>query len=246
MLKNKNVIITGANRGIGNAIMNTFALNHASLWCLDLKFDDAFHSQAQRLCEECGIRIKPMAVDLSDRNAIKETISAITSEGLPIDILVNNAGINYRGTFLTTPISEMEKLFQINYYAPVQLMQSVSKKMIQRRQGIIINIGSVSGLEHNTGNSAYAVTKASLMWLTQTVSRELAPYGIRVNGIAPGLTDTMINAGNEAVLNDTVLPRMNIKRSGKPEEIAQTALFLASDMSSFISGQIIRVDGGRF
>ena len=145
-----------------------------------------------------------------------------------------------------TSISDMKQLFQTNYFAPLQLMQLAAKQMIRKRSGTIINIGSVSGFEHNTGNSSYAATKAALMWSTQTLSRELAPYGIRVNGIAPGLTETEINQGNESQIEEEVLPRMNIKRYGKPEEIAETVLFLASDHSSFISGQIIRVDGGRF
>ena len=246
MLTGKNAIITGANRGIGNAVLRLFAANHANVWCLVRRVDEDFQAQIHALQEEFGVWIRPVAVDLMVRDSIHGAMSEIAAEKKDIDILINNAGINHRGAFLMTSIQEMEALFQVNYYAPIQLMQLAAKRMVRKRRGVIVNIGSVSGLEHNTGNFSYGVTKASLMWATQTLSRELAPYNIRVNGVAPGLTDTRINEGNEAVLNETVIPRMNIKRSGTPDEIAQAVLFLASDASSFVSGQILRVDGGRF
>lgn len=246
MLTGKNVIITGANRGIGNAILRLFAQNHANAWCLVRRADKAFQRQIDDLQKACGVWIHPMIIDLMDRQSIQCAMSGIAGEKKNIDILVNNAGKNHRGTFLMTSLEEMKSLYQVNYFGPIQLMQLAAKQMLRKKHGVIINIGSASGLEHNTGNFAYAVTKASLMWATQTLSRELAPYNIRVNGLAPGLTDTRINEGNEAILNEMVIPRMNIKRSGTPDEIAQAALFLASDASSFVSGQILRVDGGRF
>lgn len=246
MLKGKNVIITGANRGIGNAILRLFARNHANAWCLVRQVEPSFEAQIKDLERKHGVWLRPVTVDLADRDSIREAMTAIVADKKDIDILVNNAGRNHRGTFLMTSIEEMEALYQVNYYAPLQLMQLVAKRMVRKRRGVIVNIGSVSGLEHNTGNFAYAATKTSLMWATRTLSRELAPYNIRVNGVAPGLTDTRINEGNEAVLNETVIPRMNIKRSGTPEEIAQAVLFMASDASSFVSGQILCVDGGRF
>lgn len=246
MLTGKNAIITGANRGIGNAVLRLFAANHANAWCLVRRVDESFQSQIDALQRDFGVWIRPVIADLADRDSIREAMAGIVAEKKDIDILINNAGRNHRGTFLMTPLEEMDALYQVNYYAPIQLMQLAAKRMVRRRRGVIVNIGSASGLEHNTGNFSYAVTKASLMWATQTLSRELAPYNIRVNGVAPGLTDTRINEGNEAVLNETVIPRMNIKRSGTPDEIAQAVLFLASDASSFVSGQILRVDGGRF
>ena len=185
-------------------------------------------------------------VDLGERAAIKDAVTKLLADKGTLDILINNAGINHHGTFLMTSLEEMERLYQVNYYAPIQLIQLISKRMIRQHGGVIVNICSVSGMEHNVGNFAYGATKASLVWATRTISRELAPYHIRVNGISPGVTDTSINSGNEAAIQETVLPRMNIKRSGTPDEIARAVLFLASDESSFISGQILRVDGGRF
>lgn len=246
MFAGKNAIITGANRGIGEAIFRLFSENHANIWCLIRTLTPEFQKEMTELSEKYNIWIEPVLADLSDRDSIKAAMDTIGTTNRPIDILVNNAGINYRGSFLMTPISDMEKLFQVNFYAPIQLMQLTAKKMLRKKSGVIINVGSVSGLEHNTGNFAYASSKAAILWATQTISRELAAYNIRVNAVAPGLTDTAINEGNEQVINEEVLPVMNIKRKGTVDEIARAVLFLASENSSFVSGQILRVDGGRF
>ncbi len=246
MLTGKNLLLTGANRGIGRAILELFAKNGANVWCLVRHVSESFAAQTKELSENCGVSIRLVQADLAEEEEVKRAFREINSERLPIDILINNAAENHKGSFLMTPISEMERLFRVNYFAPVQLMQLVSKNMIRHKGGVIINIGSVSGLEHNTGNLSYGSTKAALLWMTQTASRELAAYNIRVNAIAPGVTDTEINSGNEETIEKEVIPRMNIRGKGSPEEIAQCALFLASDASSFVSGQILRADGGRF
>ena len=246
MLTGKNIILTGANRGIGLAILKVFAENHGNVWCLVRSMNDEFLSTLKKLEEQYSVRLDAISCDLSDESSIKEAFRLISTSGEKVDILINNAAQNHRGAFLMTSLSDMRKLYQTNYFAPLQLMQLSAKQMIRNRAGVIINIGSASGFEHNTGNFSYAATKASLMWATQTLSRELAPYGIRVNGVAPGVTDTEINRGNETVLEESVLTRMNIKRYGSPEEIASAVLFLATEQSSFVSGQILRVDGGRF
>ena len=246
MLKNKNIVLTGANRGIGNAILEKLAENHANVWCLVRGVNETFIKQIQELMDRYGIWIKIVIVDLGAEESIKDAVRCVNMDKEPIDALVNNAGMNYRGTFLMTDRNVMEKLYAVNYFANIQLIQSFAKKMILRKAGNIINITSVSGFENNVGNFAYASTKAAMNWATQTMSRELAPYNIRVNGIAPGVVNTGINYGNEAMIERCVIPRMNIKREGKVEEIAEGVIFLLSDKSSFISGQIIRIDGGRF
>ena len=242
MLTGKNVILTGCNRGIGNAVLRLFASEHANVWCLNRTVNETFEAQARELEAAFGVRIKPIRTDLGDRDSTEAAMAQIAAEKLPVDILVNNR----RGTFLMTPPEEADALFQVNFFAPIRLMQLAAKRMIRQKSGVIVNIGSASGLEHNTGNSFYGASKAALMWMTQTASRELAAYNIRVNAVAPGLTDTEMNRGNEETIRTDVLPRMNIRRCGTPEEIAKTVLFLASDASSFISGQILRADGGRF
>lgn len=246
MLKNQNVILTGANKGIGNAILQLFAQNHANIWCLVRTDNDEFIEQIEKLSKEYGVCIKVILTDLEKEEDIKNAVKTICSEKVPIDILINNAGMNHRGTFLMTPLQEMERLFRVNYFAPMQLIQLVAKKMIRQKSGNIINIGSASGYEHNLGNFSYASTKAAFMWATKTISRELAPYHIRVNGIAPGVTDTGINIGNEERIEKDIMSNMNIKRKAEPMEIAKGVLYLATDESSFVSGHILRIDGGRF
>ena len=247
MLSGKNVIITGARRGIGRATLELLAMNHANCWCIMRRADEEILNTLETLSEEYGVWLRAVEADLSDPESINKACSAIGADHEKVDILINDAGVNHRETFLMTSQEEMQRIWQVNYFAPLQLMKWAAKKMIRQKGGTIINVGSVSGFEHNTGNFTYGATKSAIMWATQTLSRELAPYGIRVNGVAPGLTNTQINAGNEANLEQTVLPRMNVKRYGLPEEIAEGILFLADEKrSSFISGQILRVDGGRF
>lgn len=246
MLDNINIVLTGANRGIGNAILCKLAQNHANIWCLVRTKDKNFARQVDELMCSYHIWIKIIIVDLASEDSIKKAVKSVSADKKTIDVLINNAGINYRGTFMMTSRNTMEQLYAVNYFSAIQLIQLFAKRMIPQKRGNIVNITSASGFENNSGNFAYASTKAALNWATQTISRELAPYNIRVNGIAPGVTHTDINVGNEQTIKETVLPRMNIKREGRAEEIADGVLFLLSDASSFISGQIIRIDGGRF
>lgn len=244
MLAGKTVLLTGAGRGIGNAILTLLAQNHADVLCLVRRREAAFLEQTENLEKQYRIRIRSVQAELSEEDSIRQAMRELRDE--PVDILINNAAENYRGSFLLTPRRDMERIFSVNYFAPVLLTQLAAKKMIRKKEGIIVNVCSASGMEHHVGNFAYAASKAALVWATQTISRELAPYHIRVNGIAPGVTDTGMNDGKEDMIRETLFDRMNIRRMAAPEEIAQGVLFLISDQSSFISGQILKVDGGRF
>ncbi len=246
MLRGKNVILTGATRGIGNVILQLFAQNHANLWCLVRRPDERFLDQAEALESAHGIRIRAVTADMEHAESIREALHQIFAEKRPIDILINDASVNAHGSFLTTSRSELDRLFQVNCLSQLQIIQMVSRKMILQKGGVIINITSASGFEHNVGNFAYAGTKALMNWATQTISRELAPYHIRVNAVAPGVTDTDMNRAYEAEIAENVMPSMNIQRKAEPMEIAEGVLFLASERASFVSGQILRIDGGRF
>lgn len=246
MLKGMNVLLTGGNRGIGNAILELFAKNHANCWCMVRTVNTVFEQQIKDLEEAYGVWIEIVPTELRECDSVKKAFQTIRAEKRQIDILINNAAVNHRAPFLMTSREEMERIYAINFFAPIQLMQLVSKQMIRQRGGCIINICSASGMEHNIGNFSYASSKAALIWATQTASRELAAYHIRVNGVAPGVTDTEINKGNEQVIRSQILERMNIKRVARPEEIAQGVLFLVSEQAAFISGHILKIDGGRF
>ena len=144
-----------------------------------------------------------------------------------------------------TPIEKMREVYDINVFAQVQIMQLVARKMMKQKNGCIINMCSVGGIETNPGYLAYGSSKAALTWITKSLARELGPYGIRVNGIAPGLIDTDMGNYKSKEEIDKVLNRMSIKRMGKPEEIAQAAIYIASEEAAYMTGQILIIDGGR-
>lgn len=190
--------------------------------------------------------IKIIEVDLESEDSIREAMCLAAADKKRMDALINCAGAYFQNTFLMTTETMLKRLYEVNYFAGIQLIQAVARKMIPQKEGNIINITSASGFEHNIGTFAYGATKAAMNWATLTISRELAPYNIRVNAVAPGITHTELNEGNDKTIEANVIPRMNIKREAKPEEIAEGVLFLLSDKASFISGQVIRIDGGRF
>lgn len=246
MLKNKNAIITGSNRGLGKAIVEEFAKNGANIYACARKQNDEFEKYLKNLAEKYQVWIKPIYFDLSDEIEIRDSLKTIIrTDKQTIDILVNNAGMPYGGLLMMTPIHKLKEVFEVNYFAQIYLMQLVSKAMIKQKSGNVINIASVGGIETNIGYLAYGSSKAALIWATKSISKELAPYNIRVNAVAPGLTKTEMGLyKNKEELAKTI-NRTSMNRMGEPIEIANAVLFLASDDSSFITGHILSVDGGR-
>lgn len=244
LLLGKTALITGCNRGIGRVVTSLFAQNGANLICCLRKTNEKFDQFVQSLREEHHIDIRLIYVDLLDETSIKDAFRPIVMDKQPVDILVNNAGIATGGLLQMTSQSTIKEVFQINFFAQVLITQLISKTMMRRKTGSIINMGSVAGLENFPGYTAYGSSKAALMAFTKTIANEMAPYNIRVNAIAPGLTDTGMAGKMEEKACKEMVNRTDFKRLGKPEEIANLVLFLASDKSSFMTGQIIRIDGG--
>lgn len=245
MMDRKNAIITGSNRGIGSALVKEFANAGYNVWACARKKNDKFEADLKILENKTGAKIKPVYFDLSSENEIKRGIKEILSDKQSIDVLINNAGIPHGGLLTMTPISQVKEVYETNVFAQIHIMQLVARKMIKQKTGCIINMCSVGGMETNPGYLAYGSSKAAMIWITKSVAKELGVYGIRVNGIAPGLIDTdMGNYKSDEELKK-VLDRMIIHRMGKPEEIASAALYLASDLASYITGQIMVLDGGR-
>lgn len=245
LLSGKVAVVTGSNRGIGRAIVEAFARNGADVWACARRADDGFARSLETLAAETGRSLTPLYFDLSDDEAVKSAGKTIVAAKRPVDVLVNNAGVIHTALFQMTPIEKMRDIFETNLFAALSLTQYVLRLMTRQRSGSIINISSSAALEGNAGRSAYAASKAALICATRVIANEVSPYGIRVNALAPGLTDTemMTSSTPEPDLKATVA-RTALRRVAKPAEIANAALFLASDLSSFVTGQVLRADGG--
>lgn len=245
MFKGKNVLITGANRGIGRATLEAFAAEGAAVLACARKKTSEFEADMAMVAKKHHVEITPVYFDLADEEAIKNAIKQIAANKKRIDVLVNNAGVAFGGLMTMTPIAKLKEVFQINYFSQILMMQQVSKLMMRQKSGVIINMASVGGIETNAGYLAYGSSKAALIWATRCVSKELAPYGIRVNAVAPGLTKTEMGLyKSEEELNKTI-GQTALKRMADVSEITNAILFLASEKASFITGHILSVDGGR-
>lgn len=244
MLKGKNIIITGSNRGIGKALVEEFAKSGANIWACARTPNDEFEKFLNNLSQEFNIWTKPIYFELSDTNSIKNGFKQIYQEKLPIDVLINCAGIAHGGFFQMTPTTKIKEVFNINLFAQMELTQLVLKVMTRQKSGSIINFSSLAAFSLKAGNSAYGVSKAAIAAWTKTLAQETAMYNVRVNAVAPGLINTDMATQMEENAGKEMIEASAMKRLGKPSEIASAVLFLASEESSFINGQILRIDGG--
>lgn len=245
MLKGKNAIITGANRGIGYATLELFAKEGCNIWACIRKPNKEFEQQIAFLSQSHNVWIKPVYFDLSIEEEIKAGIKQIGNDKLPIDILVNNAGVPFGGLMTMTPISKLKEVFEINYFSQILIMQQVSRYMIRQKSGSIVNMVSVGGIETNPGYLAYGSSKAALIWATKCIAKELGSYGIRVNAVAPGMTDTQMGHYKTDEELQKVIDSTSLKRFATAEEIANGVAFLSSDLSAFTTGHVLVIDGGR-
>ena len=245
LLKNKVAVVTGCNRGIGKKIIEVFSSNGANIFACVRKIDDNFQDYIARLSEKNQNIITPIEIDFEFSESVKLGAKTILEKKIPIDILINNAGIIDNSLFQMTSSNSLKKIFDINYFSLTEFTQIILKGIIKNKKGSIVYISSTSGIDNNIGRNAYSSTKAAIISQAHTLSRELGRLNIRVNSIAPGLTDTDMMRKNtpENILKE-VVSNLSLKRKGTTLEIANTALFLASDLSSYITGQVIRVDGG--
>ncbi len=245
LLSDKKAVITGSNRGIGKKILEVFSENGAKIYACSRKKDKNFISYCETLQKKNNNQIIPVELDLGNSSSIDNASKEISGDLGKIDVLVNNAGIIENNLFQMSKIENIKNIFQVNFFATLEFTQKMIKPMIKNKSGSIIYISSTSAFDNTVGRTAYSASKSALTSHSITLSRELGRNNIRVNSIAPGLTDTdmMRNFTAEKFIEE-VSNNVSLKRIGKPLDIANLALFLASDLSSYITGQTIRVDGG--
>lgn len=244
LLIGKNAIVTGTARGIGKSIVEIFAQNGANIWACARKQDGEFEEHLSNLSQQYNVTIRPLYFDLNDINQIKTAVKTIIDDKSNIDILVNNAGVTYNALFQMSTQDKINEVLKVNFVSPVIFTQYIVKIMLKRRSGSIINISSSAAIDANSGRSIYGASKAALICATKALANELGEQGIRANIIAPGITQTdMLSSMTDEVIQKTIVDT-DLKKAGHPIDIANTALFLASDLSSYITGQVIRVDGG--
>lgn len=244
VLKNKNAIITGCIQGIGKATLEEFAKNGANIWACALEYNEDFESYCKKLSEKNNIWIKPIYFNLLNQDEIKAGLKQISSDKVPVDILVNIAGMTKDAITHMVTMEQMKLIFEINFFSQIYLTQFVTKLMIRQGYGSVVNTSSISAIDGSYGQLSYSSSKAALIGATKTLSKELASKGVRVNAIAPGVISTDMNKIVPDEIIQENIKKMKIKRLGNADEVAKTILFLASDLSNYITGQIIRIDGG--
>jgi 3-oxoacyl-[acyl-carrier protein] reductase len=245
LLAGKNAIITGCAGGIGKATLTAFAQNGANIWACCRSEKPEYQQFVADLVQSTGVRITPLYFDLVDTPKMKDAVKSIMAAKVPVDALVNNAGITYNALFQMTTMDKLREVFEVNFFSQMAFTQYIVKLMVRQKSGSIINVSSTAALDANAGRAAYGASKAALICMTRAMAHELADTNIRVNSIAPGITDTGMVAASmtDAVIAETV-GQTKLHRIGKPSEIADAAVFLASDHSSYVTGQVLRVDGG--
>lgn len=245
LLKDKTAVITGCNRGIGKEILKSFAKNGAKILACVRKIDEDFINLITKIKKETTSDIIPFELDLFNEENITKVASSILLQNKKIEILVNNAGIMHSALFQMTTKKKLKEVFEVNFFSQCLFIQLISKSMIKNKSGSIINISSISADDANEGRSAYSASKAALTIYSKVLSKELGKYNVRVNMISPGLVNTDMlrdNTSNETI--DEITKKISLGKIGDPNQIADAAIFLASDLSSYITGQTLRVDGG--
>jgi 3-oxoacyl-[acyl-carrier protein] reductase len=241
-LDGKKALVTGASRGIGRAIAEKFLAAGAEVWGLGTKEPDDL---PERL-ENAGGKFHWISADLGKTGEVEGLIEQALRESGGFDVLVNNAGITRDNLSFRMSVEDWQRVLDVNLTAAFVAARTVGRDMIRRRGGSIINMSSVVGVHGNGGQVNYAASKAGLIGLTKSLARETAGRGVRVNAIAPGFIDSDMTAALPEPAKQKMLESIPLKRTGKPEDIAEAALFFASGASSYITGQVLAVDGGMF
>ncbi|MCQ2589481.1 MAG: 3-oxoacyl-[acyl-carrier-protein] reductase [Treponema sp.] len=243
LLEGKKALVTGSSRGIGKEIAKKFITEGACVWGICTK-PSAAKEELEALAKEHGVTFVEMYANAGNADEWTDTIKKALAEAGSFDVLVNNAGITKDGLSFRMKKEDWYSVIDINLSSAFLASQIVSSDMIRQRKGSIINMTSIVGLHGQGGQVNYASSKAGLIGLTKSLAKETGSRGVRVNAIAPGFIQTDMTGALPEDLQKTMIDSVPLKRAGIPEDIANTAVFLASDMSTYITGQVIGVDGG--
>jgi 3-oxoacyl-[acyl-carrier protein] reductase len=243
LLQNKLVLITGGSKGIGKAMAELFAANGANLVLLSRDLQKLKELQSE-LIQKYQNEIQIFECDIRKPDEIKSVFEKLSSEKKYINVLVNNAGIMIDATLQVVKPDIISAIYETNVYGTMYASQFALKHFVRNRSGSIINLSSIIGTNGNLGQTVYGSSKTAVIGFTKSLSKELAALNIRVNAIAPGFIDTDMTKGMDPKFYEKNLASIGMRRLGKPEDVAKTALFLASDLSEYVTGQIIGVDGG--
>jgi 3-oxoacyl-[acyl-carrier protein] reductase len=250
MMKDKDIkrvaVITGGSSGIGRAVALRMAGPDTKICFNHCDPDDVNAEQMEKLIEGAGSSAWGTCVDVASQSGVQSFFNKIVEECGRVDVLVNNAGISIDGLLVRMKVSDWDRVLAVNLKGAFNCIQAVAKIMMKQRAGRIINMASVVGVTGNAGQASYTASKAGLIGLTKTVARELAPRGITVNAVAPGFIDTPMTELLSEKVKQAMLAQIPLGRIGQPEDVADVIAFLASDKASYITGQVIHVNGGMY
>lgn len=243
LLEGKNAIITGASRGIGRGIAEIFAQHGANVAFTYSSSVEAAN-ELEKALQAMGIKAKGYKSNAANFEEAQELVSNVVTEFGSIDILVNNAGITKDNLLMRMSEEDFDKVIEVNLKSVFNMTKAVQRTMLKQRKGSIINMSSVVGVKGNAGQANYAASKAGMIGFSKSMALELGSRNIRTNVIAPGFIETEMTAKLDAKTVDGWREAIPLKRGGSPEDIANACVFLGSDLSSYITGQVLNVDGG--
>ena len=243
LLTGKTALITGAARGIGKGIALKFAAEGANIAFTDLVIDENGKATEAEIAA-LGVKAKGYASNAAEFGETEEVVKKVVEDFGRIDILVNNAGITKDGLMMRMSETQWDAVIAVNLKSAFNFIHACTPVMLRQRSGSIINMASVVGVHGNAGQCNYAASKAGLIALAKSIGQELGPKGIRANAVAPGFIETAMTAALPEDIRKEWIKKIPLRRGGQVEDIANVATFLASDLSSYVSGQVIQVDGG--
>jgi 3-oxoacyl-[acyl-carrier protein] reductase len=244
--KDRVVLVTGGSRGIGRACAVAFAKAGAALVVINYAGNETAAQESVRLVQEAGAKAEAVKFDVADSAACSAAVENIVKTHGRLDVLVNNAGVAVDGLVMRMKDEDWDKQLDTNLKGAFALIRAASRPMMKQRGGAIINLTSIVGESGNGGQSAYSASKAGLIGLTKSVAKELASRNIRVNAVSPGFIGTDMTAGINDEMRKKMVESIPLARLGSPEEVANAVVFLASDAAAYITGEVLKVNGGMY